>query len=254
MGYLRLKGAITKIVVRHPGMADILKSVFSNTCLVNNAVYKKYILRKAADFDQISLDRIPGISIETTVNCNAKCIMCYHGTKDLSGIMDMNLFNKIIDECVENEIDGVGLSIYGEPLMDPLLFQRIEYLRKYDMKYSFFTNGSLLTEKKARQLFELGGLKKINFSVSGYDRETYEKVMVHLNREKVYKNILSFLELKNKLNQGDPIVAVSFVKTRLNYTDKHNFIRFWRKQRGVDEIIIADLWNRVGDSDIQKIV
>ena len=44
------------------------------------------------------------------------------------------------------------------------------------------------------EMFSMGGIEYVNFSVNGYSRETYEKIMVPLKREKTYRNIIYFLE------------------------------------------------------------
>ena len=231
---------------------DRLKIIFS-TSLMNTEIYKKFTLKKAMVFDKKYPHGIMGVSIETTLNCNAKCIMCYHAYKKLYGTMNMNLFKKIIDDCFQNGINYITLSIYGEPLMDKDFFERIKYLRKYNMNYSFSTNGSLLTNENAMKLFKLGGLKEIIFSVAGYDKNVYEKIMINLNRDVVYKNILNFLSLKKKFNKTDIYTMISIVKTKFNKNDIKKFVNFWQKQKGVNRVRISDLWDRVGDKNISQI-
>ncbi len=138
--------------------------------------------------------------------------------------------------------------------MDKYFFDGVKYLRKYDMNYGFFTNGSLLDSHKAQMLFELGGLSKVNFSVCGYDKEIYESVMIGLKRDEAYKNILNFLQLKNSLKQEKkPIVGISTVKTNVNKKDMQKFCKFWLHQKGVDHVITAELWDRVGGNQTDEI-
>ena len=238
--------------LRHPFAVDILKKILSDKRLINNKFYHRYALKKANQYAGKYPHGVKGIAIETTLSCNARCIMCYHSHKHLSGTMSMDLFKKIIDDCFINGIMSVGLSIYGEPLMDEYFFDRIKYLRRYGMKYGFFTNGSLLNDKKARMLFDMGGLEKINFSVCGFEREVYEQIMPGLKKSITYENILNFLRLKKEYALNKPVVAISSVKLNKNKNDMKKFIRFWQRQKGVNHVITAGLWKRgsSGQADI----
>jgi len=237
--------------LRHPSLINTLKTIFS--LLLNNKLYQIYAIKKANKYARLYPDKEMNVYIETTLSCNARCIMCYHGYQQMSGVMSMELFKKIVDDCNANHITSVDLSVGGEPLMDPYLFERISYLRRYNMSYGFYTNGYLLDAKKAEAFFELGGLRKINFSVCGYAPEVYEKIMVGLKRDVTYKNITDFLRLKEKYKLNDLIVGISAVKLNANKGDLKNFVKFWQRQKGVDQVITADLRDRVGKKDINEI-
>ena len=56
-------------------------------------------------------------------------------------------------------------------------------------------------------------------------------------------------ELKRRFGRDDVCITVSSVKLDLNKKDMKRFIEFWKGQRGVDRIIIADLWDRMGGKD-----
>lgn len=248
---MQIKKQLIKYALRRPQLMDMFKTITS--MLRRTRFYEPYALKVAQNY---ALKQSPcdgGVSIETTLNCNARCVMCARACKQLSGVMSMDLFKKIIKDCHSLGIKDVGLSVYGEPFMDPFLFERIRLLRRYNMTYGFFTNGSLLTKSKAKILFELGGLKKINFSVCGYRREVYGAVMVGLKKDIVYKNIIDFLSLKEIFSKHDLYVSISTVKVNLNKKDMKDFVKFWQKQKGVDAIITADLWDRVGTQTIKNI-
>jgi MoaA/NifB/PqqE/SkfB family radical SAM enzyme len=156
-------------------------------------------------------------------------------------------------DCVLNGVKNLHLSVYGEPFMDTHLFERIKYLRDAGITYGFHTNGSLMDSSKAQRLFEMGGMQSITFSVCGFDKEAYEETMVGLTRDVTYKNILGFLDLKMQHGGHYPSVAISSVKTNRNKADIQKFVSFWKKQKGVNQIIIADLWDRTGGSELDKI-
>jgi len=127
---MQIKKQLTKYALRRPRLMDLFKTIVLN--LRRNRFYKPYALKAAQNYALKYPHGNNGISIETILNCNARCIMCAHAYKQLMGVMSMDLFKKIIKDCRSLSIKDVGLSVYGEPLMDPFLFERIHFLRKYN--------------------------------------------------------------------------------------------------------------------------
>jgi radical SAM protein with 4Fe4S-binding SPASM domain len=130
--------------------------------------------------------------------------------------------------------------------VDSGLFEKIAYLRKYNMTYGIVTNASLLTPEKVDRFFELGGLNYVNFSMNGFSKEVYEKTMLGLKRDVTYGNVLHFLREKEKCKADDLVVTISAVMTEINKKDLKKLYRFWRKQKGIYMILPIELVNRMG--------
>lgn len=241
-----LKTKIRKIILDHPGLLQTAKTVLSSQFVANSPWYKNFVMKKARRYSRNCKEYEQVISIETTLSCNARCVFCAHHNKVMTGTMPMEIFEKIIDECHEYDIELINLGVYGELLTDKHLFERIRYIRKYNMVYSFFSNASLLTPEKTDKLFELGGLVNVNFSINGFSSEIYEKTMVGLKRDATYKNVLYFLGQKEKLKSDEPMVHISAVRTKLNKKDFKDFFKFWKKQKGVSMVWSLELMDRMG--------
>lgn len=238
---------INKFVFDHPFLLQLAKGFLSNRLIANSGFYKYLVMKKAKHNAEINSEFKDTIFIETILDCNSRCVFCAHNHETMSGTMTMELFKKIIDECQEYGIKNVILGVYGEPILDRFFFKRIEYIRENDMTYGLITNASLLTSDKVKELFKMGGLTHVNFSVNGFSKEVYEKTMIGLKRDISYKNILYFLDQKNKLKIDDLIVSVSAVLTKMNRKDFKFFFKFWRKQRGVNDILPVEMINRMGN-------
>ncbi len=174
--------------------------------------------------------------IETTSFCNAKCKMCPHGKmKRERGHMSWDLFKKIIDESKSFEGEGLEIILHkdGEPLLDPLLFQRIEYIRQnlHRPRIHFNSNAMLLNEDKARQVLS-SGIHSITFSVDGASRETYEKIRVGLKYDIVKRNIEEFFELKRD-NLNRIRVIMQMVVCEDNKHEIEEYKRLWSKKADV---------------------
>lgn len=243
-----LKEKAVKFIFSHPLLLDVSKKILSNKLIVNSNIYKKLVLNKARKLDKSEIG-YKTIFIETTLTCNSRCVFCYHHKKVLTGTMTMKLFKKVVDDSFKNGVKNVILSVYGEPLVDKFLFDRIEYVVKKGMTYSLISNGYLLTQEKTKKLFKLKGLTFVNFSVNGYSPKVYEKMMVGLKRDVAYKNILYFLKMKEKLGRKEVVVNISTVKNKLNEKDFSSFFKYWSRQKGINQIMPIELRRLMGDEE-----
>jgi MoaA/NifB/PqqE/SkfB family radical SAM enzyme len=234
-------------VFDNPWILQTIKQSFSSKAVANNPVYKNLVMRKARRLAKINEVHKESIYIETALSCNASCVFCAHHYQKMNGIMSMDLFKKIIDDCYEFGIKHINLGIYGEILVDKDVFEKIAYLRNYKMTYGIVTNASLLTPEKVDRFFELGGLSYVNFSMNGFSKEVYEKTMVGLKRDVTYKNVLHFLEEKERRKADDLTITISAVLTKINKKDFKEFFRFWRKQKGIYMILPVELVDRMGE-------
>jgi MoaA/NifB/PqqE/SkfB family radical SAM enzyme len=241
-----LKEKIYKFIFDHPNFLHLAKMAISNKLVANSSFYRHLVMKRANRFSKESKAYENAISIETTLNCNSRCVFCAHHEKIMTGTMDINLYKKIIDECNDIGMKTIFFGVYGEFLVDKYRFERIEYLRKYGMNYGFITNASLLNPEITNKLFDMGGLINVNFSVNGFSKEVYEKTMVGLKRDVAYKNIIYFLEQKKKRQLNNLSVVVSAVRTDLNREDMNNFFNFWNKQGGVETVFLIELMDRMG--------
>jgi hypothetical protein len=101
--------------------------------------------------------------------------------------MDMDLYKRALDEAIAAGARQVSLENYGEPLMDPHIFERARYAKEKGLAVYTISNGSFLDEEKAREVIRW--FDKIRFSMYGVTKETYEKVHRGLTFETVIGNI-----------------------------------------------------------------
>ncbi|MFQ5671859.1 MAG: radical SAM/SPASM domain-containing protein [Nitrospinales bacterium] len=169
----------------------------------------------------------PEVRIETTNMCNAACIMCPREKMDrLEGVMEMDLYKRIVDECKELGASAVFLGGFGEPLMDPMIVERIRYVKQQGMFCNFISNGSLWDETLAREIIE-AGLDEIRFSFYGQDKTVYEEVHRGLNFEITRNNIYNLINLRKTLGSKTPTVMVYFLNLSQNHAHLEAFREEW---------------------------
>jgi hypothetical protein len=189
--------------------------------------------------------RLPDIvQIESTNLCNAKCVFCPRDDMHRrQGVMSMDLFTKIVDECAALGITHVRVHNYGEPFLDKQLVEKVRYAKQRGIaEVGMISNGSLITEEIARGMVE-AGLDAINISVDASGKETFERTRVHLEYDTVIANIKGLVRVRGELGRTHPKLILSFVRQG-NTADEAAFIREWSQV--ADKIHITDLHNWAG--------
>jgi MoaA/NifB/PqqE/SkfB family radical SAM enzyme len=189
--------------------------------------------------------RLPDIvQIESTNLCNAKCVFCPRDEMHRrQGVMDMALYQKIVDECARLEITHVRVHNYGEPFLDRQLVEKVRYAKARGIReVGMISNGSLITEELAAGMID-AGLDAINISVDASGKDVFERTRLNLDYDTVVQNIRTIARLKKEAGRTHPKLILSFVRQH-NDADEHAFIEEWR---GVaDKIHITDLHNWAG--------
>jgi hypothetical protein len=193
------------------------------------------------------------VQIESTNLCNAKCVFCPRDEMHRrQGVMDLDLFKKVVDEAAALGITHVRVHNYGEPFLDRGLVEKVRYAKSRGIKeVGMISNGSLITEEIAQGMIE-AGLDAINISVDAAGKEVFEATRVHLDYDTVIGNIRTLVRLRDASGRTHPKLILSFVRQN-NSADEQAFIAEWRKV--ADKIHITDLHNWAGtlnsQSDVQ---
>lgn len=189
----------------------------------------------------------PTVYIELTDICNLECVMCdRQGMTRKSGLMKMDLFKKIIDNAAEVNIPSVKLNRFGESLIHPSLVEMIKYSKDKGIPWVYFTsNATLLTEEKSRMLIT-SGLDSITFSFDGATPETYEKIRIKANYEKVVNNIIYFSNLRKELGRDKPRIVINTVLMRETQDEIFQVFEKWAPY--VDKINVLPV-GRYGNVD-----
>jgi len=171
------------------------------------------------------------LAIETICGCNAKCLMCpSESMQRPKGTMSNETHNKIIEKVKEwgapiRLITHAGL---GEPLLDEKLEEKILYEKERfpNAQVIVYSNASILSEKRGISLIN-SGLDVISFSINAFYENTYKAVM-KLDRDKVYRNVERFLELRREKGSSMQ-VCVSLTKTDIcSEREIEDYNNFWK--------------------------
>ncbi|MBN2421620.1 SPASM domain-containing protein [Candidatus Woesearchaeota archaeon] len=173
--------------------------------------------------------KIPGyILIEPYNVCNARCTICpYKKMTRKKQLMQMKLFKKIIDDCKNNNIKTIDLTFYNEAFLDPLLFERIKYVKDNNLRIYLFSNGSVLNKQNIDRILEME-VDDISFSLDGAAKKTYEKIRKGLNYDTVKENILNLIKERDKRKLKKPRIELNYVITNENLAEIEKFKGQWK--------------------------
>ncbi len=169
--------------------------------LIKRFLFKNLLLEKAERKYQIP----ETLYIEGTNLCNAKCVFCYYpviADQIVTKHMKLDQFKNIVKQFVD--MGGRSLSItptMSDPLADPLLPERIEYLKNSGIQsLGFYTNLISFKQKMRDTLKNLGDTLKIRINVSftGFDQESYDKFMGVDKFDFVKNNLIKLSEDSSK--------------------------------------------------------
>jgi radical SAM protein with 4Fe4S-binding SPASM domain len=189
--------------------------------------------------------RLPDIvQIESTNLCNAKCVFCPRDEMHRrQGVMDFDLFRKVVDECAELGITHVRVHNYGEPFLDKALVEKVRYAKSRGIaEVGMISNGSLITEELARGMVD-AGLDAINISVDAAGKEVFERTRINLDYDTVIANVRTLARLRDLNPRRRPKLILSFVRQD-DSADEQAFINEWSQI--ADKIHITDLHNWAG--------
>jgi len=162
--------------------------------------------------------------VETTAKCNLYCPMCPREThpQPKEDIAD-DVFERLVRESGPSA-EHMMLIGLGEPLLDPKIFDRIEFCDRHGVYTLLSTNGTLLDEEAATRLLDTP-IEHITFSFDGATKETFEYYRKGARFEKVRDNFQRFARMKQERGSKVQIV-VQMVQMDGNRAEAEDFMRF----------------------------
>ena len=170
------------------------------------------------------------IMIENTNCCNSHCVMCpREKLTRKSGFMDFGLFEKIIKEVSNMRRKPVThLHGFGEPLLDPLLSERIALAKVCGIQHTYIvTNASLLSPETSRKIIT-AGLDKMKISFYGTDEESYDATMRRLSFKVTFHNVIDFLRIRKEMKRKNPQLILQYLPHPTNHAKTEEFRALWR--------------------------
>jgi len=157
--------------------------------------------------------------VEVTNACNLQCLICPTGSGTLNrskAHLNYAQFKQIVDE-LEGSLMRIVFSGYGEPLLNPEIYDMIAYAHKYRIFTEMYTNLLLPDDDALHSIIE----SRVDLLVVAIDLapEGQNWRYVHStadNIARVKDRLIRLAELKQAYHSALPIVRISYPITRNN--------------------------------------
>jgi MoaA/NifB/PqqE/SkfB family radical SAM enzyme len=172
------------------------------------------------------------VYIEPTVACNLDCITCFRNAWDQPiGRMTEATFESIFNGLKQMDpIPSVYFGGIGEPLFHVKTIEWIRRVKELGFKVELITNGTILTEKKSRELID-SGLDVLWVSIDGASPETYADIRIGAELPDIIKNLERFGKMREAGHYPKPEIGIAFVAMKRNIADLPKVIQIGKSLR-----------------------
>lgn len=163
-----------------------------------------------------------GVAVNKT--CNVKCVFCLVGDSGSSKI-DWTHFQKL--NMLFPYVEMVTFS-GEEVILHPNIWEMFEFVKRYEVCVSFFTNGKLLKPEVMRRLVDCG-VDQIHCSFHGATPQTYNSIVLKADFKSIveqfnYLKRYRFQRLRETGKAPNPRVIFHYVVMRKNIEELPRFL------------------------------
>jgi radical SAM protein with 4Fe4S-binding SPASM domain len=157
------------------------------------------------------------LHIEPSTLCNLKCAFCpvTTGMERPTGFMPAEVFKKTIDELADY-LFLILLWDWGEPFLNPSIYDMIAYAKQKDVRIISSTNGHVFTQPGNAEKLVRSGIDAIIFAIDGISQETYEQFRKNGNLNMALKGIENVVAAKLSLRSKTPVINFRFIPMKHN--------------------------------------
>ncbi len=192
------------------------------------------------------------LQIEPSTRCNLRCALCpvTEGMGRPTGYMDFNLYKKVIDE-IGDYVFLILLWDWGEPFLNPNIYEMISYARQRGIKIVSSTNGHPFTQIENADKLVRSGLDSLVVAMDGISQKTYECYRQGGKLESVLKGIRIIVARKRSLNSKTPLINLRFIVMKHN---EHEIpqLKDLARSLGVDALTFKTLNPYSNDTYFEK--
>lgn len=182
---------------------------------------------------KISFNAPTYLLIEPVSTCNLRCPFCFQTDKSFTrkpfmGVMDFELFKKIVDEADKLKIGAITIASRGEPTLHKKYKDMLKYIgeKKNIFEIKTNTNATFLDEENCHAILK-NNVSQVVISSDHYIKEDYERLRLGANFEKIVKNVDRLFKIrKDYYPNSITEIRISGIDNDRNL-DRKLFHDFW---------------------------
>ncbi|MFO7661222.1 MAG: radical SAM protein [Chloroflexota bacterium] len=179
--------------------------------------------------------------IEPTNFCNIDCLTCMRNNWEVElGLMEAATFEQIVAGLEEmTDRPSILFGGIGEPLAHPHIADMIARVHALGCRTEMITNGTLLTEKRGRDIID-AGLDLLWVSIDGARPESYADIRLGAELPRVLANFKRFRRQRRPSHHPTPELGIAFVAMKRNIGDLPELLQLG-KSLGVMHFHVSNL-------------
>ena len=181
------------------------------------------------------------LMVEPSSHCNLSCTLCpvTVGLNRPQGHMEFQTFQKLVDEVGEY-IFTLLLWDWGEPFLNPAIYEMIAYAGQKGIKTISSSNGHLFAMQDEADKVIRSGLDTLIFAVDGITQATYERYRQGGKLDVALEGMRTVVARKKALGSKKPLVNFRFIVMRHN-EDEIPQLKELARSLGVDALTLKTL-------------
>jgi len=137
--------------------------------------------------------------------------------------MSFEEFKGIVDQFPR--LKWIGLTGIGESFINKDFMKMLRYVKSKSILVELYDTFYFIDEDVAKELVEMG-VDKIYASIDAATKETYERIRVGSNFERVTNNVKNLLQIKREMNSSFPIVDFHYIISKANFREILQYVEF----------------------------
>lgn len=195
--------------------ADLYGRAITPGKLANAARYYRDLRRKPV----LTHSFPPLIAVQPSALCNSNCRLCPLGIRlpgPEKGMMEPSVFRKLIDQTASRLIH-VFFGDWGEPFLNPGIYEMMNYARKRRVATSVSTNlHAFKSETDLEKLLREGPTSTLIVSTHGSTRDTYDAYQPGFDYGAHIEKLRTLATIKKRLGMRKPVTRLAYAITRKN--------------------------------------
>ena len=183
--------------------------------------------------------------LEVTNRCNLRCETCPRTFEVLEPPADMSwdLFTRIVGQS--NNVKRVVLHGVGEPMLVAELPRMIRHLKARGIYVVFNTNGTLMREKRVRELID-SGLDELRVSLDAADAKSYAVVRGRPFFDRIVRDVRRMRDVQDELGVAHPRISLWLTGLKETICQLPDFVRLAAAMRVRDVHLQRLVFNEEG--------
>lgn len=190
--------------------------------------------------DKLTSPDLDWVQVEVSTFCNASCGYCPHTALKpywINRNMSLDLFRELLPFLSRTHL--VFLQGWGEPLLNPALFEMIRLSRNQGNRTGFTTNGMLLTEETALKLIDLEA-DILGVSIAGTRAQTHNRIRKGTDLDQITRNFERLKELKAEKGSEPPEIHLAYLLLRSNFEELREIVPLAQRM-GAGDVVVSNL-------------